>query len=286
MPKKVIKPKTKSNPISDKKRLKRVKIGVIAVVITAVLSCGSYIGYSAITSKNNTNTIGGGANLITKSLGVAASDNDDNVLGASDPDDPWHGFYEWIQGFLKLILFWWKSTPNTTKIARLAKDYAVNKRVPNYDKNDSNTWGNILKGAADSDYQDMAPDYFTDNGQDASEDAGSWSDCGMFVSFIMRGGLIDKEYPVSPVAAQYDYVVANTNLYDIISIQTPDKINLIKKGDIIIIDKEHTLIAGAASGTIVYQASAGDHVPDTRTSMDWIWTAYPASRARIIARKK
>lgn len=273
------------------RRLKRVKIGVIAIAIISVLGLGSYAGFSIVSGyiSNNTSSNTASNSIISKAIGASTSNNN-AVLGWTEPGDPWYNLYQVFIKWIAFIRFWWAIKPASQKILVLAKEYSLP-----YDSIESGDNSQRYKDDATSSYQDLGDKdaWFDKNGLDRSDYSNDWSDCGVFVGSIIKAGF-DANYPAKGAGMQYDYVHKATTIWEHNHIVNQDDLNeYVKAGDIFLITNHgsegHAMISKSNKGTYAYMASWGSQVPNLRGDIgSWIFSRYPGYdmiTARLINQK-
>lgn len=112
------------------------------------------------------------------------------------------------------------------------------------------------QGDAKPSYQNAMPNVVNEQGNDG------WSDCGVFVSTVMRWSKADTEYYKRGTSNQVDYARKNPDKYTVID--NIGDTSLLHPGDILV-NSQHTYIfIGSAEGRnySVVQGSWKDHVPE------------------------
>jgi len=109
-----------------------------------------------------------------------------------------------------------------------------------------------------------------------------WTDCGGFVSTVMKASGVDPNYPLG-TSVEADYVRAHPEKYTIINNPSKDGSDL-QPGDILISTTAgHTMLYTGQTGTPYADASLGGRVPSVRLSTDGVWMlARNAFVARVI----
>jgi hypothetical protein len=97
-----------------------------------------------------------------------------------------------------------------------------------------------------------------------------WTDCGGFVSTVMKASGVDPNYPIG-TGTQAAYVKSHPEKYTIITNPAKDGSNL-QPGDILVSTQVgHTILYTGQAGTPYADASLGDRVPSVRPSSLGIW---------------
>lgn len=98
--------------------------------------------------------------------------------------------------------------------------------------------------------------------------SGDWTDCGVFVSTVMKASGVDTSYPVG-TSIQYKYVNDHPEKY--IVIKNPSVSDLVP-GDILIsTDVGHTILYTGSEQYPYADASLGQRVPSVRVSSSGVW---------------
>jgi hypothetical protein len=97
-----------------------------------------------------------------------------------------------------------------------------------------------------------------------------WTDCGGFVSTVMKASGVDPNYPLG-TSVEADYVRAHPEKYTIINNPSLTGSDL-QPGDILISTTAgHTMLYTGQTGTPYADASLGGRVPSVRLSTDGVW---------------
>lgn len=97
-----------------------------------------------------------------------------------------------------------------------------------------------------------------------------WTDCGGFVSTVMKASGVDPNYPLG-TSVEGAYVRAHPEKYKVIDNPSPTGSDL-QPGDILISTTAgHTMLYTGQTGTPYADASLGGRVPSVRLSTDGVW---------------
>ena len=109
-----------------------------------------------------------------------------------------------------------------------------------------------------------------------------WTDCGGFVSTVMKASGVDPNYPMG-TSVEADYVRAHPEKYQVIN-SSAFTITDLQPGDILISTTAgHTMLYTGQAGTPFADASLGGRVPSVRLSTDGVWMLqHNAFIARVI----
>ncbi len=133
--------------------------------------------------------------------------------------------------------------------------------------------GTTAKSDARDTYQTAKPQY---------NPTTDWTDCGGFVSTVMKASGVDPNYPLG-TSVEADYVKAHPEKYQIIN-SSAFTITDLQPGDILISTTAgHTMLYTGQAGTPFADASLGGRVPSVRLSTDGVWMLqHDAFIARVI----
>lgn len=109
-------------------------------------------------------------------------------------------------------------------------------------------------------YQSTMPKYHTNLVNDV------WSDCGVFVSTVIRSSGADQQYTLRGTSSQIAYMKSNPEKYRLVGSFSNADTSLLMPGDILINDRHTMLYVGKGfSGDFnAVDASWHDHVPQAQ----------------------
>ena len=263
---------TKKSIHKKQKRISRLKICIFSAGLIFA-SIGGFFIY------NQANLLASTSAITPSSLSTLSSKE---VLGTNDFSQ---AFINFLRALGEWLLLWWRQKPVMSRVATTANSYAVDRL-----ENDCAT-----RTCALEKYRNDAPSFCTnkkyfDSPLSDGEYSGAWSDCGVFVGFIINYLGFDSKFPSHGAQKQYDYVVDNG--YDTATKNLTDeqkktyKWNFtyvessseVQYGDVFISKGSgtagHSMIILANGGTSAVMASQGKQVPNRRNDISWVFKTY------------
>lgn len=140
--------------------------------------------------------------------------------------------------------------------------------------------GKIKKSDAKPSFQAAMPKY---NGSTA---ATSWSDCGVFISTVMRASGVDPNYPIQGTTVMLPYLRNHPEKYTIIT-EDATSASQLQPGDIIINDHHTMLFVGQQPGGYdTVDSSFNDRVPGAKIFAPYAGTDRSGRITWMVARPK
>lgn len=140
--------------------------------------------------------------------------------------------------------------------------------------------GKIKKSDAKPSFQVAMPKY---NGSTA---ATAWSDCGVFISTVMRASGVDPNYPIQGTTVMLPYLRNHPEKYTIVT-ENATSASELQPGDIIINDHHTMLFVGQQPGGYdTVDSSFNDRVPGAKIFAPYAGTDRSGRIAWMVARPK